>query len=108
MSSDETGGGRGNLPEIDPVVHAPARLAIMGILHVAKRADFIFLMRQTGLTRGNLSTHLSKLEAAGYVAIEKKFVERMPRTLVHLTKVGRDALRKYREQMRKALDSLSE
>ncbi len=108
MARDE-GGSKGSMvPDIDPVVHAPARLTIMGILHVVEGADFVFLMRQTGLTRGNLSTHLSKLEAAGYVTVEKKFVERVPRTLLRLTDTGREALRKYRQQMRKALGKLPE
>jgi DNA-binding MarR family transcriptional regulator len=96
------------VPDIDPVVHAPARLTILGILHVVEGADFVFLLRQTGLTRGNLSTHLTKLEAAGYVAVEKKFIERVPRTLLSLTEAGRQALRTYRQQMRKALGELPE
>jgi DNA-binding MarR family transcriptional regulator len=96
------------VPDLDPVVHAPARLAILGILYVVEIADFVFLMRRTGLTRGNLSTHLSKLEAAGYISVEKKFVERMPRTLLRLTKQGRAALRKYRRQMSQALGELPE
>jgi DNA-binding MarR family transcriptional regulator len=106
--SEKKGGEFGSVPDLDPVVHAPARLAILGILYVVEVADFIFLMRRTGLTRGNLSTHLSKLEAAGYISIEKKFVERMPRTLLRLTKEGREALRKYRRQMSQALGELPE
>ena len=106
--SEKKGGEFGSVPDLDPVVHAPARLAILGILYVVEIADFVFLMRRTGLTRGNLSTHLSKLEAAGYISIEKKFVERMPRTLLRLTKEGREALRKYRRQMSQALGELPE
>jgi DNA-binding MarR family transcriptional regulator len=108
MDNDKNGGGLGSVPDLDPVVHAPARLAILGILYVVEIADFVFLMRRTGLTRGNLSTHLSKLEAAGYITIEKKFVERIPRTLLRLTRKGRDALRKYRRQMSQALGELPE
>lgn len=104
----EEGSKGGMVPDIDPVVHAPARLTILGILHVVEGADFVFLLRQTGLTRGNLSTHLAKLEAAGYVSVEKKFVERVPRTLLSLTEAGRQALRTYRQQMRKALGELPE
>jgi DNA-binding MarR family transcriptional regulator len=108
MCPEETSHETGNIPDLDPVVHAPARLAILGILHIAESADFVFLMRKTGLSSGNLSTHLTKLEAAGYVSIEKKFVDRMPRTLVSLTDIGREALRKYRQQMNKALGDLPE
>jgi DNA-binding MarR family transcriptional regulator len=108
MFSDESETGKGSLPEIDMVVHAPARLAILALLSVAKVADFLFLEQQTGLTRGNLSTHLSKLEASGYIVIEKKFEGRMPRTLLHLTDTGHEALRKYRQQMHDALRELPE
>ncbi|MBK8129598.1 MAG: transcriptional regulator [bacterium] len=108
MSSNENASDKGSLPDIDPVVHAPARLAILGLLHVAKVADFLFLEKQTGLTRGNLSTHLTRLEASGYVAVEKKFEGRIPRTLLHLTDAGREALRKYRQQMNDAIRELPE
>jgi DNA-binding MarR family transcriptional regulator len=92
--------------EVDPVIHAPARLAIMAALYVVKTADFVFLQKQTGLTRGNLSSHISKLEAAGYLTVEKKFVERVPRTLLILTESGREALRNYRRQMQQTLGDL--
>ena len=89
--------------DVDRIVHEPARLMILAVLAVVESADFLFLMQQTGLTRGNLSSHLSKLEAAGYVAIEKMFVDKIPRTLLRLTDAGRSALLAYREQMLKAL-----
>jgi DNA-binding MarR family transcriptional regulator len=108
MDNDKNGRGLRSVLGVDPVVHAPVRLAILGVLYVVEVADFVFLMRRTGLTRGNLSTHLSKLEAAGYITIEKKFVERIPRTLLRLTRKGRDALRKYRRQMSQALGELPE
>ncbi|MCB1058725.1 MAG: transcriptional regulator [Calditrichaeota bacterium] len=108
MFSDDAAAGKGGIPEIDLVVHSPARLAILGLLSVAKVSDFLFLEKQTGLTRGNLSTHLTKLESAGYVHIEKKFEGRMPRTLIHLTKEGRTALKTYRQQMEEALRDLPE
>jgi DNA-binding MarR family transcriptional regulator len=94
--------------ELDPVMHAPARLAIMTALYVVKSADFVFLQKQTGLTRGNLSSHLSKLEAAGYLTVEKKFVERVPRTLLQLTDEGRAAFRNYRQQLEQTLKHLPE
>ena len=84
---------------IDRLVHEPARLMILTILYVVESADFLFLMRQTDLTRGNLSSHLSKLEAAGYVEITKEFVDKIPRTLLRLTEKGRRAFGTYRRQM---------
>jgi DNA-binding MarR family transcriptional regulator len=97
-----------SVPELDLVIHAPARLAIMTLLYVAKSADFVFLQKQTGLTRGNLSSHLAKLETAGYIMVEKTFVRRVPRTLMTLTPAGRAALRSYRERMQQTLDDLQD
>ena len=91
---------------IDRVIHEPARLKIVALLSVVERADFLFLLRQTGLTKGNLSSHLSRLEEAGYVAVEKKFIERVPRTLLRLTDLGRKALRLYRRRLQTMLDQL--
>ncbi len=96
------------LAEIDRVIHEPARLLILAYLSVVESADFLFLMNQTRLTRGNLSAHLSKLEAAGYVEIKKEFVEKIPRTLLSLTETGRSAFQQYRRSMRQVLDSLAE
>jgi DNA-binding transcriptional ArsR family regulator len=77
---------------IDRTIHEPARLSILAVLRAFETADFLFLARQTGLSRGNLSSHLSKLETVGYIEITKEFVERMPRTLVRLTDTGRGAV----------------
>ena len=96
------------LAEIDRVIHEPARLLILAYLSVVESADFLFLMNQTGLTRGNLSAHLSKLESAGYVDIKKEFVEKIPRTLLSLTEEGRKAFQQYRLSMKQVLDSLAE
>jgi DNA-binding MarR family transcriptional regulator len=74
---------------LDPLIHAPARLAIMTLLSSVDAADFVFLARTTGLTNGNLSSHLAKLEDAGLVRIEKRFVHRKPNTNVELTAAGR-------------------
>ncbi|MEX0331217.1 MAG: winged helix-turn-helix domain-containing protein [Puniceicoccaceae bacterium] len=93
--------------EIDRTVHAPARLTILSCLAVVKVADFTFLLNQTGLTRGNLSVNLGKLEEAGYVGIRKDFVNRMPRTLIRLTAKGRRAMQAYAKQMQQVLDGLS-
>ena len=94
------------IADIDRIIHEPARLMILAFLYVVESADFLFLERQTGLTRGNLSRHAGKLEAAGYVAIEKKFVNKIPRTLFHLTDKGRQAFRDYREEIMQVLGRL--
>jgi DNA-binding MarR family transcriptional regulator len=95
-----------NLADIDRVIHEPARLLILAYLYVVESSDFLFLERQTGLTRGNLSSHLSKLEDAGYVKIKKEFVEKIPRTLLRLTEKGRKAFRNYRKSMKQVLEDL--
>ena len=96
------------LAEIDRVVHEPARLLILAYLSVVESADFLFLMNQTHLTRGNLSSHLSKLEAVGYIEIKKEFVEKIPHTLLQLTEQGRKAFLEYRLNMKQVLDSFSQ
>jgi len=96
------------LSEIDRVIHEPARLLIVAYLSVVESADFLFLMNQTSLTRGNLSSHLSKLEAAGYIEIKKEFVDKIPRTLLRLTEKGREAFQVYQSKMKQVLDSLSQ
>jgi DNA-binding transcriptional ArsR family regulator len=92
--------------EIDRIVHEPTRLIILAHLYVVESADFVFLLRQTGLTWGNLSSHLSKLEAAGYLDIVKEFMGKKPHTMLRLTKKGRSAFRQYRQSMKQVLDRL--
>lgn len=99
-------GGTPAVPIIDKLIHEPARLAIMANLYVVERADFMFLMRRTDLTFGNLSSHLSKLEAAGYIKIEKSFKGRKPHTMIQLTQPGRTAFEEYRDGMRRMLEDL--
>jgi len=96
------------LADIDRIVHEPARFLIMAYLYVVESADFLFLERQTGLTRGNLSSHLSKLEKAAYVEINKEFVDKIPRTLLRLTESGREAFRAYKDNMKQVLGNLPE
>lgn len=96
------------IADIDRTIHAPARLMILAVLHVVESADFTFLMHQTGLTRGNLSTHLNRLEEEGYIRVKKEFVQRVPRTLIRLTDKGRTAIQAYRENMRQVIDNLLE
>ncbi len=92
--------------DIDRTVHSPARLMILALLSVVESVDFTFLSKQTGLTRGNLSSHLGRLEEAGYIQVDKEFVERVPRTLIRLTSEGREAIQTYRDNMHQVLDSL--
>lgn len=87
------------LIDIDRTIHEPARLIIMAILSAVEEADFLYLLNATGLTRGNLSSHLTRLETAGYVSIEKTFAGKIPRTIGRLTVEGRHALDSYRRQM---------
>lgn len=94
------------LAGIDQVIHAPARLMVLSYLFVVESADFIFLRGMTGLTWGNLSTHLSKLEEAGYVAIEKGYKGKKPHTMISLTDQGRSAFREYKKSMQQVLDDL--
>ncbi|MQC26436.1 MAG: transcriptional regulator [Chloroflexi bacterium] len=96
----------GIIDGLDRAIHSPARLKILAILSVAERADFTFLLNQTGLTRGNLSSHLSVLEEAGYIDVNKEFVERVPRTLVRLNPAGKTAIQNYRDNMQDVLDEL--
>ena len=98
--------GLQKIVDIDRVVHEPARLLILSYLYVVESADFLFLLRQTNLTKGNLSSHLIKLEKAGYVSVEKKFVEKIPRTLLSLTKEGRKAFHEYSKRMKKIFKEL--
>jgi len=91
---------------IDPVIHAPARLQIVMQLFVVEAADATFLLNRTGLTWGNLSSHLSKLEEAGYVSVEKTFRGKKPWTMIRLTEEGRTAFQDYRTRMREALFEL--
>lgn len=95
-----------NLAEVDRLVHEPARLIIMMVLFSVEVADFTFLVNATELTDGNLSSHLSKLEAAGYVEIEKGYAGKKPRTRLRLTAAGRQAVESYRSTMQQALRNL--
>jgi len=88
------------LNEVDRIIHEPARLMIVAILSVVEEADFLYLLNATDLTKGNLSSHLSKLENANYVSIEKMFVGKTTRTVCRLTGAGAEALETYRHKMK--------
>ncbi len=92
-----------SLAEIDRLVHEPARVAVMALLYVVDSADFIFLMNQTGLTWGNLSAHISKLEEAGYLEVQKTFKGKRPNTMLRLTPQGKEAFRDYVKKMKQVL-----
>jgi len=92
--------------EIDKTVHEPARLLILSMLFVIDSADFVFLLSQSGLTRGNFSTHISKLEEEQYINVNKKFVDKKPTTIYKITDAGRSALENYRETMMRILAEL--
>lgn len=99
----ETGAGA---EWIDPIIHVPARLLIVRQLFVVDAADATFLINRTGLTWGNLGTHINKLEDAGYVEVEKQFRGKKPCTMIRLTEQGRAAFDEYRTKMQQALSDL--
>ena len=94
------------LTDIDPLIHAPARLMVMTYLYVVESLDFVYLKRVTNLSWGNLSTHLTKLEDAGYVRIKKSFQDKKPKTMIQLTDKGRQAFRKYKDEMQQVLGDI--
>jgi DNA-binding MarR family transcriptional regulator len=96
------------IAEIDRLVHEPARLMILSVLYVVESADFLYLLRQTGLTKGNLSSHISRLEDAGYIEVDKEFVDKVPRTLLRLTDEGREAFQAYRQDMLQLLEDVAD
>lgn len=96
------------IPKVDRVIHEPARFMIMAHLFVVESADFLFLQRQTGLTWGNLSSHISKLEAVGYIEVKKEFLDRKPHTTLRLTSKGRAAFQEYSQNMKQIFRKLPE
>jgi DNA-binding transcriptional ArsR family regulator len=97
-----------SLAEIDRVIHEPARLLVMMYLAEVDWADFVFLHTASGLTWGNLSAHLAKLEEAGYIEVNKQFIQRKPHTMLRLSQKGRQALQVYRQTMKQALEKLKD
>ena len=91
----------------DPIVHAPVRLELLTILKSAKHADFVYLLHETGQTKGNLAAHLAKLEAAQYISVEKTYRGRVPLTRYRLTDTGRAALETYRHYLLGVLGALA-
>jgi DNA-binding PadR family transcriptional regulator len=91
------------LPELNPLVHGKLRLAVLSLLSGVEEAEFTWLRGKTGSTDGNLGAQLLKLEEAGYVAVEKKFVQRKPQTVYRMTEIGRRALTEYIQALKQLL-----
>ncbi|MGJ5817318.1 winged helix-turn-helix domain-containing protein [Paludibaculum fermentans] len=85
--------------DLDRVIHEPARLLIVALLASVKESDFLWLQKESELTKGNLSSHLGKLEEAGYVEVEKSFRGKIPLTVLRLTGAGRAAFVEYKKRM---------
>ncbi len=92
-----------DLPELNPVVHGKLRLALLALLAGVEQADFTWLRDKTGSTDGNLGAQLFKLEEAGYVAVEKKFIRRKPQSIYRITELGRAALSEYVQALKQLL-----
>ncbi|MGB7406470.1 MAG: transcriptional regulator [Pacificimonas sp.] len=103
MAEDEDADGRFDYREIDDLIHGRVRLAVMAYLSGAKSADFADLKHHAKVTDGNLSVHLRKLEDAGYVRVEKTFVDRKPLTVAHMTAEGREAWIGYLDNLKAML-----
>ncbi len=91
---------------IDRLIHEPARLLIMATLYAGEQVGFLYLLGETGLSKGNLSTHLARLEQGGYIRIEKSFRGKVPQTLVSITPEGRSAFQAYRKRLKLLADAL--
>ena len=91
---------------IDRLIHEPARLVLISSLYVVDEADFVYLANRTGFTSGNISSHMTKLEEAGYVEVTKAFVGKRPRTTYKLTRAGRQAFEQYRSSVEALLNAV--
>ena len=100
MSNDPS-----NLKKLNRIIHEPTRLMIITQLYVVESADFLFLQNQLKMTPGNLSSHLSKLEEAGYVEIVKEFIDKKPHTALRLTQKGKQAFKDYRKNLKQIFNT---
>lgn len=91
------------IAELDRLIHEPGRLMIVTLLYAVDQADFLYLQHETAMNKGTLSSHISRLEDAGYVEVSKTFRGKIPQTLLSLTKLGRQSFKEYRKKLRKAL-----
>ena len=92
-----------SIGELDRVIHEPGRLMIAALLYAVEKADFLYLLHETGMNKGTLSSHISRLEAAGYVEVQKTYRGKIPQTLLSLTDAGRRAFAQYRKSLKDAL-----
>jgi DNA-binding HxlR family transcriptional regulator len=92
-----------NIADLDRVIHEPGRLMIVALLFAVDRADFLYLQHETAMNKGTLSSHLSRLEEAGYIAVTKTYRGKVPQTLLRLTGAGRKAFEQYRRNLKEAL-----
>jgi DNA-binding transcriptional ArsR family regulator len=95
-----------SIGELDRVIHEPSRLLLIALLYPLEEADFLYLLTESQMTKGNLSSHLAKLEEAGYLRIEKSFRGKIPHTLMSLTKQGRSAFERYRAELKRITGTL--
>ena len=91
------------IAELDRVIHEPGRLMIVTLLFAVERSDFLYLLHETGMNKGTLSSHVSRLEEAGYVEVSKTYRGKVPQTLLRLTAAGRKAFEGYRRKLKEAL-----
>ena len=87
------------MTDLNRVIHEPARLLLVALLAGVKEADFLWLLRESGLTKGNLSSHLARLEEAGYIDMQKTFKGKIPLTVLRLTRAGKSAFDAYKKKM---------
>ena len=91
------------IADLDRVIHEPGRLMIVALLSAVESADFLYLQNETAMNKGTLSSHISRLEEAGYVQVVKTYRGKVPQTLLSLTKVGRKTFEQYRRQLKEVL-----
>ena len=89
-----------SIADLDRVIHEPGRLMIAALLFAVEQADFLYLLHETGMNKGTLSSHISRLEEAGYVEVEKTYRGKVPQTLLRLTTEGRKAFEQYRRNLK--------
>jgi DNA-binding transcriptional ArsR family regulator len=91
------------IADLDRVIHEPGRLMIVALLSAVERADFLYLLHETGMNKGTLSSHISRLEEAGYIGVTKTYRGKVPQTLLCLTASGRKSFEHYRRKLKEAL-----
>jgi len=91
------------IADLDRVIHEPGRLMLVALLFAVEKSDFLYLQHETGMNKGTLSSHLSRLEEAGYVEVSKTYRGKVPQTLLRLTAAGRKAFEQYRRNLKEAL-----